>query len=78
MRKFLLVVAAMAAFVVPATAKFGVHVGPPVFGHEYDRDRDYYRHRQWWGGKHDDEDYIPRCHTYWRYGERVTVCPRNW
>jgi len=78
MRKLLLVAAAMAAFVVPAVAHphgfgFGFH-----FGHEYDRDRDYYRHRQWWGGKHDDEDYFPRCYTYWRHGERVTVCPRDW
>ena len=76
--------AAMLALTVPVAAQVGVDVGPGGVGvrlgdrphyRDYDRDRDrrVYRYRDEYRERRPARD----CDTFWRHGERVTVCHRG-
>ena len=90
MTKLILVLAGTTlAMTLPAAAQVGVDAGPGGVGvhlgdrphRDYDRDRYYYRYRDRDDYRDRDEfreqRHVRACDTFWRHGERVTVCHRD-
>jgi hypothetical protein len=78
---FALTGAAILALTIPVAAQVGVDVGPGGVGvhlggrphyRDYDRDRDYRLNR--YRDEYRERRHVRECDTFWRHGERVTVC----